>query len=214
VLVLSDHGMHEDPYNVDKPAALNSGAHEDAPDGVVGMLGPLAEALGDRLGAARPLGHVGEVAPLVLQLQGVPVPRDWPAAGTQRRALENLLDEEWRVAHPLTVGPGMADFRGATPSRVPAAGMNQKFVKNMQDLGYLGGTEAQEGADPESMDSNGGAASQAEPGSGADSEGSTVEDGADAERHDEDCDDENCPGCVDEESPEQADPASQDTNDA
>lgn len=148
VLVLSDHGMHVDPYNVDKPLALNSGAHEDAPDGVVGMLGPRAAALGDRLGAGRALGHVGEVAPLVLQLQGVPVPRDWPAATTQRRALENLLDEDWRAAHPLVVGDGMQDFRPATPSRVPAVGMNQKFILNMQDLGYLGGTDAQEGAEP------------------------------------------------------------------
>lgn len=141
VLVLSDHGMHVDPININEPDALNSGAHEDAPDGIVGLLGPRAAQRGNLLTAPKTVGHVGEVAPLVMQLQGVPVPRDWPAAQNLRRRLESLLDLDWLEAHPLTVGDGMPDFRAPTPSRSPTEGMNKLFIDHMKDLGYLGGPD-------------------------------------------------------------------------
>jgi hypothetical protein len=141
VLVLSDHGMHVDPLNTDNPFALNSGAHEDAPDGIIGILGPLAAKRGNELARTKPIGHVGEVAALVLQLEQVPVPEDWPAAQQLRRQLEGLLDVDWRLEHPLTVAPELPEFRAATPSRLPMEGMDTAFYQNMQDLGYLGGPE-------------------------------------------------------------------------
>ena len=139
VVLLSDHGMHADPAQTYNATALASGAHEDAPDGIVGLLGSRAARLGNRL-QADALGDVYQVAPMVLHLLGVPVPSHWRALARQPLALERTLDEVWRFEHPLVTGPNPdADFRAATPSRIPHAGSNEEFFRAFEALGYLGG---------------------------------------------------------------------------
>ncbi|MDF1798387.1 MAG: alkaline phosphatase family protein [Planctomycetota bacterium] len=140
VVLLSDHGMHVDPQNIYEPEALASGAHEDAPDGIIGVLGPKAAKLGARLELGQaPLGDVYQVAPLLLHLLEVPVPRHWRAVQKPAIPLERLLDEGWRVEHPLVLGPNPdAAFRPATPSILPMAGSNTTFREAFEALGYLG----------------------------------------------------------------------------
>ncbi len=140
VVVLSDHGMHVDPLNIYKPEALASGAHEDAPDGIIGVIGPRSAKLGARLEAgAAPLGDVYQVAPMLLHLLDVPVPDHWRGVQSPSVPLERLLDETWRYEHPLELGPNPdADFRPATPSIVPVAGSNASFRDAFEALGYLG----------------------------------------------------------------------------
>ena len=141
VVVLSDHGMHVDPINIYEPEALASGAHEDAPDGIIGVLGPRAARLGDWLDRPAP-GDVYQVAPMLLHLLGVPVPEHWPGAQAPALTLERLLDEAWRLEHPLVTGPSPdVGFRDATPSRVPFQGSNQAFRDEFEKLGYLDGHE-------------------------------------------------------------------------
>lgn len=142
VIVLSDHGMHVDPLNIYEPDALASGAHEDAPPGIFGVLGGHAAKLGNKLGDPTPLGDVFDVAPMVLHLLGVPVPRHWRSLAHKAIPLERTLDETWRVEHPLERGPNPdADFRPATPSIVPAAGSDAAFMESFSALGYLDGVE-------------------------------------------------------------------------
>ncbi len=147
LIVLSDHGMHVDPVNVNLPTALNSGAHEDAPDGIFGILGPLAARRGNQLKSAQVLGSVDEVAALIMQMQQLPIPREWPAASRPQLRLEGVLDTEWRIAHPNVVGDGMLNFRAATPSRLPATGMNEQFENVFGNLGYMDGPEGEVGPD-------------------------------------------------------------------
>ena len=92
VIVLSDHGMHSDPVNLYNPTALTSGHHGDAPPGIFGVLGPLAKPLGNHLRDPQPLGDVYDVAPLVLHLLGIPVPRHWRSVAMKSIPLERALD--------------------------------------------------------------------------------------------------------------------------
>jgi hypothetical protein len=142
VIVLSDHGMHSDPVNLYDSTALTSGHHGDAPPGIIGVLGPRAAKLGNRLRDGASLGDVYQVAPMILHLAGVPVPSHWRAVQQRALPLERLLDETWRVENPLELGPNPdADFRPATPSTVPNAGSDEAFLKSFAGLGYLEGRD-------------------------------------------------------------------------
>jgi hypothetical protein len=141
VVMLSDHGMHVDPVTMYEPSALTSGAHEDAAPGVIGVLGPRAAKDGNLLAAAD-RGDVFQVAPMLMHMLDLPVPEHWPGATGGRILLERILNEDWRVAHPIRRGPNTdADYRPATPPRIPAAGSNEAFEATYQGLGYMGGKE-------------------------------------------------------------------------
>jgi len=145
VIVLSDHGMHVDPMNIYEEDALASGAHEDAPAGIFGVLGGQAAKLGNKLRDSAPLGDVYDVAPMTLHLLGLPVPSHWRSLAQKAVPLERCLDEAWRVEHPLERGPNSdSDFRPATPSTVPAAGSDEAFLESFSALGYLDGIETPE----------------------------------------------------------------------
>ncbi len=95
VVVVSDHGFH--PTNRDAtfdadtpPADANSGAHDDAPDGVLIAAGPgIRDARQGRQGPPERLGSVCDVLPTVLALLDLP-----PADDLCGGALEEVLTPE------------------------------------------------------------------------------------------------------------------------
>ena len=139
VLLVSDHGMHEDRETLADPEAITSGHHPDAPPGVFGAMGPAVKRRGNQLDGARgDLGHVLGVAPLVMHLLELPVPEHWVAVRS-RNNLERVLDDRWRVDHPLELGPDPDPaFRAATPPRLPALNTDLEFRESFAALGYLG----------------------------------------------------------------------------
>lgn len=139
VVVVSDHGMHADPLNTYNPTAIASGAHEDAPAGIIGVLGPKAGARGNRLATGASMGNVDQVAPMVLHMLGVGVPQHWPGVQRMPMAIESNLDEAWRVDNQVRlVANGESDFRAATPAELPGQGMNTDFITFLEGIGYLG----------------------------------------------------------------------------
>ncbi len=140
VIVLSDHGMHVDPETKYDADALTSGHHEDAAPGIIGVLGPPAARWGNLLGDKQ-RGEVGDVfgvAPMLMHLLDLPVPEHWRGAKGGSIPLERILDESWRLAHPITMGPSPdADFREATAPQLPGEGMSDAFFESFQGLGDL-----------------------------------------------------------------------------
>lgn len=137
ILVLSDHGMHA--FNLDKPediaqGGLQSGGHEDGPDGVFIVAGPGIERRGLLPAAQRRIAHLLDVAPTLL---------DWleleQAEGAPGRALRELLTPTWRDAHPERGRfDYAAGFRPPTPPREPYAGASADFMKDLVGgLGYI-----------------------------------------------------------------------------
>ncbi|MFT5287766.1 MAG: hypothetical protein ACI8TQ_003954 [Planctomycetota bacterium] len=146
VLVLSDHGMHPDPIALDDPESGTSGHHREGRAGIFAAKGPLVQSLGNLLEdpTRGELGHVLEVAPLVLHMLSIPVPEHWPAlAGSMR--LEQVLDESWRRTHPLEKTANVdAKFRPATPAKIPFAKVDQDFMESFSGIGYILGNDARE----------------------------------------------------------------------
>ena len=139
MILVSDHGMHVDTTAVDDPETRTSGHHQDAPPGVVAVMGPQFKVEGSALDAASraDLGHVMGVPPLVLRLLEIPVPSHWPMA--RNNTLEELVLDEWRRDHPRVPGDDPdGDFRPATPARLPLANVDEQFNQSFEDLGYMG----------------------------------------------------------------------------
>ena len=131
VLVVSDHGMHA--FNVADPDNVQSGAHEDAPDGVFILAGPGVEPRGLLPAKDRRIAGVLQVAPTVLDWLGLCVARDMPG-----RPLRHLMTPEWRAEHPGCEVPSYREgFRAPTPPREPGEGVNRHFVDGLQELGYV-----------------------------------------------------------------------------
>ncbi|RMH04329.1 MAG: hypothetical protein D6702_03385 [Planctomycetota bacterium] len=138
VLVLSDHGMHA--FNTETPESLEqgglqSGGHEDAPDGVLIAAGPGVRRRGLLPAGERRLGGVLDVAPTLCDLLGIELPA--AARGASLRRV--LMTDEWCAAHPE---PGRRDyrrgFRPPTPPREPYAGASQDFLEDLvKGLGYI-----------------------------------------------------------------------------
>jgi hypothetical protein len=151
VIVLSDHGMHANPDALDDPVTGSTGHHQGGAPGVVALRGPLVTRRGNLLASEdRALGHVLEIAPLVLHLLGAEVPGHWPAVLDGRLELEELLDPAWVASHPMMFGPDRdAGFRPATPSRLPAEDVDRAFQESFSALGYVLGREPDEPRDSE-----------------------------------------------------------------
>lgn len=143
VLVLSDHGMHADPMFQDAEHAdsIGSGHHQLRPHGVLAAAGPQIKRRGNLLADedASILGHVLSVAPTVLRMLELPVPEHWPVVKQGHNPLDDaLIDDGWRSEHPRRTAPNRdADFRPASPPRVPASGMDERFIEFLDDLGYV-----------------------------------------------------------------------------
>jgi hypothetical protein len=134
VLVLSDHGLHA--ANVEDRAAIQSGAHEDAPDGVLFLSGPGVERRGLLPPPDRRVADVLSITPTLLDLLGLPQAADLPGA-----PLRELMTEEWRASHPPAERRSYRrGFRRASEPRVPAENVNEEFLRGLRELGYLGGS--------------------------------------------------------------------------
>ena len=146
ILLLSDHGMHAFDIAIDDPERPVTGNHGGNHGGnIVGTIAGTIAGMGPDLRAAGnliakpgrgPLGGLLEVAPVVRHLLGEPVPDHWPrvAKGID---LERLLDPDWRDANPMqTVTTDDAWFREPTDSVLPGKGLDRKFIRSFQALGY------------------------------------------------------------------------------
>ena len=137
VLVLSDHGMHA--FNTETPediaqGGLQSGGHEDGPDGVFIVAGPGVERRGLLPAAERLVANVFDVTPTLLHWLGLDLPDS--ARGV---ALRGLMTAEWRAGHPE---PGRKDydagFRARTDPREPYIGASEDFMTDLvEGLGYI-----------------------------------------------------------------------------
>ncbi len=135
VLVISDHGMHA--ANLDQPKHIQSGAHEDAPDGVLIAAGPGVAVRGLLPQAQRRLGHVLEVAPTLLHWIGLPLPEEWKG-----KPMLRLMTPAWRATHPVQRQSSLLDgFRPATPPRIPGEGLDAEFMASFRAIGYVEGEE-------------------------------------------------------------------------
>jgi len=131
ILVISDHGMHA--ANLDRPNFPQSGAHEDAPPGVIFAAGPGIAVTGLPAGDPAVLGSVYDVTPTLLEWLDLKNPSDM--AG---KPLRGLMTPKWREAHPIRTGPSYTrGFRAATPPRVPREDANLEFKQGLEELGYL-----------------------------------------------------------------------------
>lgn len=157
VIVLSDHGMHEEPTSIEKePSHGSTGNHQDGAPGVLIAAGPgIRQNDGEYQryldsAALSTKGSVLDIAPTVLGLLGIPGSKEF--YGRLRRG---WLVEELR--EPVTalglVETHDAGFR--EPSMlVPPEEANAAFDDRMTALGYVGGDaeEATQLANPEEFD--------------------------------------------------------------
>ncbi|MAW60386.1 MAG: hypothetical protein CMJ94_06075 [Planctomycetes bacterium] len=162
-LIVSDHGMHA--ANRRNPQHPQSGAHEDAPPGVLIAAGPGIAARGILpevewrysaqfgrqrrevvLQAPERIGSVFDVTPTILQWMGIP-----HAADMNGEPLVGLATGEATLATAQPpVGTYATGFRPATAPRVPKDGLNEDFERSFLDqLGYSEAAEEQAARDQE-----------------------------------------------------------------
>ncbi|KAA3609090.1 MAG: hypothetical protein DWQ01_10940 [Planctomycetota bacterium] len=132
IMLLSDHGMHA--ANVDNPKSRQSGAHEDAPPGVMILWGPDVPARGLLPKGERNLGNIYEVMPTLLAWLDLP-----PAIDQGREAMRQWMSPSWQEAHPADQ-PGrsyLEGYRAATPPIAPPAGAVKDFQEDVfNQMGY------------------------------------------------------------------------------
>lgn len=148
IFVVSDHGMHaihtQARFGLDAEGEeVNSGAHPDAPAGVIVAAGPGIRRAQSRRRVSeltraelRPLAHVLDLAPTLAYLAGVPVARDWRGSVAEAilepgvlaarpvRMVETFEDPEWQRRHRELGMRALAD-----PER----------VEQLRRLGYFDG---------------------------------------------------------------------------
>ena len=159
VIVLSDHGMHADLETRDDPEAITSGHHQTGPGGLFAVAGPAFAKGGNLLGRARNskglVGDVKGVAPLVLQLLGIAVPKHWDYA-RRENPLVDLLDADWAARFPARRGPNPdAAWREANPPGLPidpGAGQSDLFIEAFTALGYI---DSEQGGSADGPSANG-----------------------------------------------------------
>ncbi len=138
VMVVSDHGMHA--ANVSDPKAIQSGAHEDGPDGVFMLSGPGVKKTGllhDANGAVQRIGSVYAVAPTILDLLAVP-----QSTQMQGKPLRGMMTDAWNLAHPRLPAKNWSDgFRPATRPKEPVEGASDTFIDSIREIGYAIGED-------------------------------------------------------------------------
>ncbi len=131
VFVVSDHGVRQGNERLHEAHATVATADQShMPDGVIIINGPMVRA-GARIEGAT----IYDVAPTVLHLLGLPVPKDMKG-----RVLSGVLDGGWTQAHPVAsidtyeTGPWK---RGADVAVDPKAGKSMERM--LKSLGYIAG---------------------------------------------------------------------------
>lgn len=146
VLLVSDHGMHEDPEAVDTRGWATTGNHQDGTPGVIIAAGPGIRNVegeyarfvgGDDGSGIATRGTIFDVTPTVLNLLGIPGARNM----TQRTAQRKWLDADaWAFVQELElVDSHDVGFRAPSMVLAPEA-TNDAFADRMiEQLGYTGG---------------------------------------------------------------------------
>jgi len=156
IMIISDHGMHA--ANRNAPMHPQSGAHEDAPPGVLIAAGPGIAARGmlpdeewsypvfmpgqgrvtKSITAPTRLGGVYDITPTLLQWLDLPASTDMVGA-----PILDLAAEGSELGNaPSRVAPYANGYRAATRPRVPVDNANDIFTEGlMQQLGYLTAAE-------------------------------------------------------------------------
>jgi hypothetical protein len=131
VMVVSDHGMHA--ANLKSPRHPQSGAHEDAPDGVLILAGPGVRKLGILAPRDRRMGSIFAVAPTILDWLG-----SGPPGYMEGEPLRRWMTDSWKNSNPETRGRDhRRGFRKATPPITPGEDASASFLDSMREIGYV-----------------------------------------------------------------------------
>ncbi len=132
IMLVSDHGMVAS--NPDNTQNKQSGGHDGAPPGTMGLSGPMVKHRGLLAPGKRLLGGIYDVAPTLLHML------DLPAGSYMEGApLRDHMTDAWQLEHPaLPAKDYRQGFRAATPPMVPDGNMNQGFIDALNELGYIG----------------------------------------------------------------------------
>ncbi len=132
ILVVSDHGFKSDsnrPPNSDPGIERGNAADWHTPVGVLVMAGPDIPA-GVDLGSASVL----DVAPTILALYGLPVPRDMDGQPLTQALLPQFLEK-----HPLTWVDTYGGFRPPLQEAAAAPSSDDaEIVARLRNIGYIG----------------------------------------------------------------------------
>ncbi len=136
VLVISDHGMHA--FNTSDPNVVQSGGHEDGPDGILVLAGPGVEPRGLLPKGERRVAHVLDITPMILDWLELELPLG--GRGLPRR---ELMTEAWRGLRPEPARKDYAaGFRAPSAPREPLEGLSEDFHQGiMTELGYADALE-------------------------------------------------------------------------
>lgn len=157
VIVCSDHGFHATEQN--NPDSPFSGHHGSAPPGVFIAAGPdiqvhpKAKSLLDPAFTGPPptLGKVMEIAPLVLYLLGIPVPRNFNLPANGGPTIERNVKPELLKRRPIDFSISSHDVGFRSPSR--STGLTDEATNDMREWmrqnGYIeGASERTEEVNP------------------------------------------------------------------
>lgn len=137
IIVLSDHGFANDegrPLTTDSRIGHGPAADWHRRFGVLIMAGE-AIRKGERLNEA----GIYDVAPTILALYGLPVPRSWPG-----RVLAEALDPGWLESHPVRYRADDPQPKRDASLPVADAGTDAEAAElreKLRSLGYIGSAE-------------------------------------------------------------------------
>ena len=147
VIVISDHGMHgtnQDEIFVTEgaPLKINSGAHGDAPPGVIIASGRyLKDASAEPLAwdsltsdEITTIGSVYDLAPTVLALKAMEIGSDMDGV-----VLESLFEDGFLEDHPPSFvrTHDTREWLAARPTQLFASEVEQERLEQLKALGYL-----------------------------------------------------------------------------
>jgi predicted AlkP superfamily phosphohydrolase/phosphomutase len=144
VIIVSDHGMHavntdHEFKATDEPEMQLSGNHKDSPPGVFIAAGPNITARAEGSSwkmpeRARPVGHVFDILPTLLALQGVPLGQDF--AG---QPLTDVIDPAFLKEVPIRTVKTHDDkaWDQARETRMKEAADRAERLEQLRSLGYI-----------------------------------------------------------------------------
>ncbi|MCP3962456.1 MAG: hypothetical protein GY719_31830 [bacterium] len=147
VIVVSDHGMHGTNQTKvfvpeDAPMKINSGAHGDAPPGVIIAAGRYFKDVSpsalswDSLVAddVTTIGSVYDLTPTILALKGMAIGSDMDGV-----VLETLFEEGFLAEHPPSFirSHDTREWLAARPTQLFASEVEQERLEQLKALGYL-----------------------------------------------------------------------------
>lgn len=137
VMLVSDHGMSA--YQLNNPAVLQSGHHQNGDPGCFVLSGAGVARRGLLPRGERRLGTILDVAPTLCDLVGIPALSEMRGGdGRANPSLRSLMTPEWQAAQPLAKRVPSPRFRAPQPPREPVAGASDLFNQTFAALGYTG----------------------------------------------------------------------------